>query len=51
MLIIAHRLRTVAGANNIVVLSEGRVVQQGTAQQLYQETDGLYREMVEKQRT
>ena len=51
VLIIAHRLRTVAGADNIVVLSEGCVVQQGTAQQLYQETDGLYREMVEKQRT
>lgn len=51
VLIIAHRLRTVAGADNIVMLSEGCVVQQGTAQQLYQETDGLYREMVEKQRT
>lgn len=50
VLIIAHRLRTVVGADNIVVLSKGCVVQQGTAQQLYQEKDGLYREMVEKQR-
>ena len=48
VLVIAHRMRTVAGADQIVVLEEGRVAQKGTPQELM-EQGGLYRHMVELQ--
>ncbi len=48
VLVIAHRMRTVAGADQIVVLEEGRVAQKGTPQKLM-EQGGLYRHMVELQ--
>lgn len=48
VLVIAHRMRTVAGAEHIVVLEEGRVVQQGAPAELM-EAGGLYRRMVELQ--
>ena len=47
VLIIAHRMRTVAGADHIVVLENGRVSQQGTPAELMAE-GGLYRHMVER---
>ena len=49
MLVIAHRMRTVAGADHIVVLENGRVAQQGKPSELM-EQGGLYRRMVELQR-
>ena len=49
VLIIAHRMRTVAGADHIVVLSGGTVAQQGTPAELMEE-GGLYCRMVELQR-
>ena len=49
VLVIAHRMRTVAGADRIVVLEKGRVVQQGTPEELM-EQGGLYRRMTELQR-
>ena len=49
VLVIAHRMRTVAGADHIVVLEDGHVVQQGTPAELM-EQGGLYRRMVELQR-
>ena len=45
VLIIAHRMRTVAGADKIVVLENGKTVQQGSPAELM-EQDGLYRHMV-----
>ncbi|HJC24790.1 MAG TPA: ABC transporter ATP-binding protein/permease [Candidatus Eisenbergiella merdavium] len=49
VLIIAHRMRTVAGADRIVVLENGRTVQQGRPEELIRQ-DGLYRRMVELQK-
>ena len=49
VLVIAHRMRTVAGADRIVVLEKGRVVQQGTPEELM-EQGGLDRRMTELQR-
>ena len=48
VLVIAHRMRTVAGADHIVVLENGRVAEQGTPAELM-ERGGLYRRMVELQ--
>ena len=48
VVIIAHRLGTVIGANNIVVIDQGRVVQQGKHQALLAE-EGLYRNLWEEQ--
>ena len=49
VLVIAHRMRTVAGSDHIVVLEDGRVAQQGTPAELM-EQGGLYRRMSELQR-
>ena len=48
VLAIAHRMRTVAAADHIVVLKEGKVAQQGTPKELMAQ-GGLYRRMVELQ--
>ena len=48
VLVIAHRMRTVAGADHIVVLKDGRVEQQGSPKELMAE-GGLFRHMVELQ--
>ena len=48
VLVIAHRMRTVAGADHIVVLENGHVAEQGTPAELM-ERGGLYRRMGELQ--
>ena len=48
VLVIAHRMRTVAGADHIVVLENGHVAEQGTPAELM-ERGGLDRRMVELQ--
>ena len=49
VLVIAHRMRTVARTDHIVVLEDGHVAQQGAPAELM-EQGGLYRRMVELQR-
>lgn len=48
VLIIAHRMRTVAGADKIVVLSDGTVAEQGSSETLLKK-DGIYARMVKLQ--
>ena len=48
VLIIAHRMRTVTGADKIVVLAEGKVAEEGTPEELYRK-NGLYTHMVRLQ--
>lgn len=48
VLIIAHRMRTVAGADKIVVLEEGRVAEQGTPDELMKNGKS-FRRMVQLQ--
>ncbi|MDE7275547.1 MAG: ABC transporter ATP-binding protein/permease [Lachnospiraceae bacterium] len=49
VLVIAHRMRTVSGADKVVVLSDGTVKEQGTPAELMQ-TGKLYPHMVNLQR-
>lgn len=46
--IIAHRLSTVIGADRIVVLSKGRIVQEGGYRQLIEE-EGLFADLAKRQ--
>lgn len=48
VLIIAHRMRTVAGADKIVVLADGVVAEQGVPDELYKK-NGIYARMVDLQ--
>ncbi|KAG9487673.1 hypothetical protein GDO78_007464, partial [Eleutherodactylus coqui] len=48
LLIIAHRLSTVEKAHHIIVLDQGKVVQQGTHKELIEE-GGLYSQLVQRQ--
>ena len=47
-MVIAHRMRTVAGANKIVVLSDGGVAEQGSPAELM-ERGGIFADMVRLQ--
>ncbi|THA27938.1 NHLP bacteriocin export ABC transporter permease/ATPase subunit [Streptomyces sp. RKND-216] len=47
--VIAHRLSTVMDADRIVVMSQGRVVQQGRPDELLADAGGLFRELVRRQ--
>ena len=48
VLVIAHRMRTVAGADKIVVLSDGTVAEEGSPRDL-EEKNGVYAHMVKLQ--
>ncbi|MCJ1472803.1 GTPase-activating protein [Lambiella insularis] len=48
-IVIAHRLSTIKTADNIVVMSQGRIVEQGTHDELL-EKEGAYYNLVEAQR-
>ena len=47
-IVIAHRLSTIRHANRIYVLSAGRIIQQGSFDELF-EQEGLFREMMRRQ--
>ena len=46
ILMIAHRLKTVQKADQILVLNEGKIVQKGTHEEL-KDTPGIYRDFLE----
>lgn len=47
--VIAHRLSTIRHADTIVVIDQGRIVEQGNHHELMQLVDGLYRRLYERQ--
>lgn len=49
IIMIAHRLKTVRKADNILVIDSGRIAQQGTHEQLMAQ-DGIYRSFVDSRR-
>ncbi len=51
VVIVAQRVNTIRHADRIIVLDEGRVVGVGTHQELMQDVDGTYREIVLSQLT
>lgn len=49
IIMIAHRLKTVRHADQILVVDKGRIVQRGTHDELVQQ-DGIYRRFVQDRR-
>jgi NHLM bacteriocin system ABC transporter ATP-binding protein len=49
--VIAHRLSTVLDADRVIVMSAGRIAQQGTPAELLADTGGLFHELVRRQIT
>ena len=48
-IIIAHRLSTVRSVDRIIVLKNGRIVESGTHEELYQKDSGVYKTLYELQ--
>ena len=51
VVVIAHRLSTIAHADKIIYLDEGKVIEQGTHDELVAREDGAYRRFVDLQTT
>ena len=49
VLVIAHRMRTVEAADKIVVLSDGRVAEEGSPDELLAKENGIFRRMTQLQ--
>ena len=47
LLVVAHRLHTIAGADQILVIDDGKIAERGTHTELMS-ADGIYRDMVTK---
>jgi len=48
-LVIAHRLSTIQHADEILVIGKGQIAERGNHQELYRNTDGIYRRLVDLQ--
>nr|WP_251054801.1 NHLP bacteriocin export ABC transporter permease/ATPase subunit [Streptomyces sp. ISL-66] len=48
-IVIAHRLSTIMDADRVIVMSDGRVVQQGPPAELLADTTGLFHDLVRRQ--
>jgi ATP-binding cassette subfamily B protein len=48
VIIIAHRMRTIANADKIIVLDDGRISEQGSPEELLAQ-NGLFKKMVDLQ--
>lgn len=48
-IVVAHRLSTVRGADRVIVMDRGRVVQQGTYEDLIAQPDGLLARLAQRQ--
>ncbi len=49
VLVIAHRMRTVEAADKIVVLKDGKVAEEGSPKELYENENGIFRRMTDLQ--
>jgi len=49
VIMIAHRMRTIANASKLIILEDGHVVEQGTPEQLLRK-EGVYQRMVDLQK-
>lgn len=49
IIVIAHRLSTIRNADQVIVLEQGEIIQQGQFQQLAAEKRGLFRQLLNKQ--
>ncbi|MBQ7612259.1 MAG: ABC transporter ATP-binding protein [Spirochaetaceae bacterium] len=49
VLVIAHRMRTIEAADNIVVLEDGKVIEEGSPDSLKSKEGGVFRQMLELQ--
>ena len=49
VLVIAHRMRTVSGADKVVVLSEGTIAEEGCPKDLLNQKDSMFRRMAQLQ--
>lgn len=47
--VIAHRLSTIRNADRILVMEQGRIIQDGDHQTLIEERKGLYKKLYEMQ--
>lgn len=48
-IIVAHRLSTIMNVDHVVVLKDGRKVEEGTFSELIQKENGIFRDMWERQ--
>ena len=48
LVVIAHRLSTIRNADHVIVLKNGRVVEQGPWEELGPQHDGLFRNLIDK---
>ena len=49
VIVIAHRMRTVSGADKIVVLADGKIAETGSPAELMKKNDGIFRRMAQLQ--